>query len=294
MRDAPRALRDRRVLAGGAIVLIWIVGLGLLARREFLRPMSERLAAAALQVHPSAHYYLIKRNGEVVGGGSSEVDTTGYGIVFRHQLFGVLSEGEPDTVTLRSRASYTPTLIFGGFRIDAEWRSGSATLAGQRVEDSLLTLTVNGTGVSAGNHQVVAREPLFLPANAALPVALLERLKPGLTAEVNVFDPLLQRSRTIPLRVARESLLVVVDSAGFDPQSRRWVAARTDTVRSWLLTSDSTSLRAWVDRTGAVVEATDGRGTRAIRSAYEIVFENWRLERVTRDRASPDVADTMR
>jgi hypothetical protein len=294
MAGPSRAFRDRRLLAGGAIVLVWIVGLGLLARRELLRPASERLAAAALQVHPSSHYYLIERDGEIVGGGSAEVDTTGYGIVFRQQLFGVLVQGEADTVTLRSRASYTPTLIFGGFRVDADWGREAASVVGQRIEDSLLTLTVSGAGTAPGSHQVVAREPLFLPANAAVPVALLERLRPGLRAEVNVFDPLLQRSRAIPLRVAGESVFVVVDSAGFDPDARRWVPAGRDTVRAWLMTSDSSSLTAWVDRTGAIVEVSDGRGTRAIRSAYEIVFENWRLERVGRGREPAGVAGRRR
>ncbi len=120
---------------------------------------------------------------------------------------------------------------------------------------------------------------MFLPPTAALQLFLLDRPRAGLTSDVTVFDPLLQRARRVPLRVERDSTFVVVDSAGYDPSQRRWVPARTDTLRAWLVTSDSTTARAWVDGSGAVVEAEDGRGTRATRTAYEIAFENWRLAR---------------
>jgi hypothetical protein len=229
-------------------------------------------------------FFWHKRDGRIVGGASAEVDTTGYGIAFRQHAFGALLGDDDDSVTVRARSSYTPTLTFGGFRIDVERGGELVVLSGQRTEDSLLALATEGLGERSG-RTVSAPDPLFLPASAALPVVLLNRPRPGARTQVTVFDPLSQRTRIIPLTVARESVLVVVDSAGFDPESRRWQPARSDTLRSWLITSDSTRVSAWVDRSGAIVQLDDGRGTRAIRTAYEIAFENWRLERARSGRA---------
>lgn len=270
--------RVSRVGVGLGVVVLWLAGLGLLARRELLRPMSARLAAAALQVRPSAHYFVIERNGEIVGGASAEVDTSGYGIVLRQHLFGALLD-DADPVVIRARSSYTPTLSFSAFRMELERGDDAFVLTGQRSDDSLLTVAVEGPREGGAVSTHVARDPLFLPPAAALPMMLLETPRAGARALVNVFDPLRRIPRSLPLSMARESVFVVVDSAGFDPETRRWNPARTDTLRAWLVTSDSSALQAWVDRGGAIVHFDDGRGTRAVRTAYEIAFENWRLDR---------------
>lgn len=250
-----------------------------LARRELLKPMSARLVEAALEVQPSSHYYVIERDGRPIGGATAEVDTTGYGFIFRQHVFGQLLEGDSAGMILRVRSSYTPALAFGGFRIALEQGGDSVVMTGQRTEDSVLIVTTESGGTVGPRRRLNAGDPLFLPPVAALPVVLLNRPRRGLQTEVRVFDPLRQQSRRLPLTVARESVFVVVDSAAFDTTARRWVPARRDTVRAWLITSDSTSVRAWVDRSGRIVVVTDGLGTRAERSAYEIAYENWRLSR---------------
>ena len=241
--------------------------------------MSARLVEAALQVQPSSDYYLIERDGIPIGGATAEVDTTGYGIIFRQHAFGRLVEGDSSEVFVRVRSTYTPALAFGGFRIALERDADSVVMTGQRTEDSVLIVTVDAGGSVGPRRRLSAKDPLFLPASAAVPLVLLNRPRRGLRAETHVFDPLRLQARTLPVRVARDSVFIVVDSAAFDTTSRRWVPARRDTVRAWLITSDSTPVRAWVDRAGRIVAASDGQGTRAERTAYEIAYENWRLAR---------------
>jgi hypothetical protein len=274
-----RELRSWRVAIGLVVLALWAGGLAFLARRELLKPMSARLVEAALQVQPSSHYYVILRDDAPIGGATAEVDTTGYGIVFRQHVFGQLLEGDSSDVVIRARSSYTPGLAFGAFRMAVERGADSVVMTGQRTEDSVLIVTTETGGTTGPRRRLSAGDPLFLPPVAALPVVLLNRPRRGLQADVHIFDPLRQRVRTLPLTVARESVFVVPDSAAFDTTARRWLPARYDTVMAWLIASDSTSIRAWVDRSGRIVFASDGHGTRAERTAYEIAYENWRLSR---------------
>lgn len=278
-RRTSRRWGGLRGATAATLLLLWAAGLGLLARRELGKPASQRLAEAALRVSPSSDYYVIERDGEVVGGGSAEVDTTGYGIVMRQHIFGNLIEGDSEEIVLRVRSSYSPRLEFGSLKIDFDRAGGTSGISAARAGDSLLSISVDGPDGSHETTTITTPDPLFLPSTATIPLALLDRPQRGVKAEVRVFDPLHRSVRTIPLLIAAESLFVVVDSAMLSPGRRRWTMARRDTVRAWLVTSDSTAVRAWIDRAGRVVEATDGRGTRAVRTAYEIAYENWRLAR---------------
>jgi hypothetical protein len=251
----------------------------LLARRELLKPMATRLAEAALLIQPSSDYYVIERDGRIVGGAASELDTTGFGIISRQHLFGELVEGDPEHVVVRARALYSPRLAFTSLKIELERGRDSLALNAQRVGDSVLTVSIDGLAQRDVPEQIVARDPLFLGPAAVLPLVLVESAKVGSRATVRVFDPILRRVREIPLALVAESLFVVVDSAMYDPRRRRWSMAKRDTVRAWLVASDSMTARVWVDRAGRIVEFSDGRGTRAVRTAYEIAYENWRLAR---------------
>jgi hypothetical protein len=250
-----------------------------LARRELLKPMATRLAEAALLIQPSTDYYIIERDGTVVGGAASELDTTAFGIVSRQHLFGELVEGDPEPVVVRARALYSPRLAFTSFKIEFERGSDSLALNAHRVSDSLLSVSIDGLAQPEIPERIVAHDPLFLGPAAVLPLVLVESAEIGSRATVRVFDPVLRRVREFPLQLVAESLFVVVDSAMFDPRRGRWTMAKRDTVRAWLVASDSMLARAWVDRAGRVVEFSDGRGTRALRTAYEIAYENWRLAR---------------
>ena len=65
----------RRVFAGG-ILLLWAIGLGLLARRQFNKTDDQRLGEAAGQIYPATYYYLVYQGDTPVGSASSQVDTS--------------------------------------------------------------------------------------------------------------------------------------------------------------------------------------------------------------------------
>lgn len=261
------------------VLLLWLAGLGVLGRRELLKPASQRLAEAALQVQPMANYFALERGGIVVGAAATEVDTTGHFITFRQHATGRLLQGDTATATLNARSVYTRRLAFDSFRIELVLADRSWRMSGDRAGDSLLQVSLGPAETQAEPARFVAPDPLFLPITAPVPLALLSSPRPGRETRMRVFDPWTGTVRLDALRVTSESLFVVVDSAAFDSNRRRWTMAHRDTVRAWLVTSDSGAFRAWVDRAGRIVEASDGRGMRAVRTAYEIAYENWRLTR---------------
>lgn len=256
-----------------------MAGLGALGRREWLKPLTARLAEAALRVQPSADYFVIERGGRIVGGGAHEIDTTGFTIITRDRLFGQLVEGDTENVILRARSIYTPRLAFHGLKVEVELGPDSLALSAERGRDSLLLVRLDGLPTRSAPESIAAADPIFLPTTAGMPLALLSRLKVGKNTDVRIFDPWLQRARYLQLRVTAESLFVVTDSAAFDPLRARWAPARSDTVRAWLVVTDSSAVKAWLDVAGRPVQISDGRGTIARRTAYEIAYENWRIAR---------------
>jgi hypothetical protein len=96
-----------------------------------------------------------------------------------------------------------------------------------------------------------------------------------------MFDPLALAPGETEFRITAESLFVVSDSARLDERRGRWVDARSDTVRAWRIASNGpTGIASWVDEQGRLVEAETPQFGRIIlkRMAYEVAFENWRLQ----------------
>jgi hypothetical protein len=106
---------------------------------------------------------------------------------------------------------------------------------------------------------------------------LLDDPRPGSETQLASIDPATGQSGTASLRIAAESLFVVVDSAVAD-SSGRWFAVHRDTVRAWRMLSDGVgpALDAWIDAQGLVVEARRPDGLILRRTAFELAFENWR------------------
>jgi transglutaminase-like putative cysteine protease len=102
------------------------------------------------------------------------------------------------------------------------------------------------------------------------------------------------------VRVLAESLFVIADSAGFDTKLQAWRPAHRDTVRAWLLASDSsaTGARGWIDEQGRVVATPKLLGFELTRTAFELAFEQWRRGRAqdasptTRPSSDDDVLET--
>ena len=103
-------------------------------------------------------------------------------------------------------------------------------------------------------------------------------LKPGRSYASAVFDPMLLTERAVQVSVARDSTLIVADSAGYDSTAMAWVPARFDTVRAFLITQvdGGVTTQAWIDGQGRVVRAETPAGFTVERSAFELAFENFR------------------
>jgi hypothetical protein len=124
-------------------------------------------------------------------------------------------------------------------------------------------------------RRIPLTKPLLLPTLVPMTFALMERPTLGARRTFSVFDPLAMAPGEVTVAVRAESLFVVNDSASFDWDRKRWIPARRDTVRAWLVEQEGGSLSGWVDANGRMVEATHPGNLHLEREAYEVAFENW-------------------
>ena len=99
----------------------------------------------------------------------------------------------------------------------------------------------------------------------------------GATTESWLYNPVVRRVERVTLSIAAESLFSVVDSAAFDSAGHTWIAAHTDTIRSWKIVTPSRIISAWVDSQGRIVAASEAGGAALTRTAYEIATFNPKL-----------------
>lgn len=268
---------------GLAVLGVWAVAVGLLVSRSINRDPVEVLAIAALRIQPRSLYYLIEHGGAVVGAASSEIDTLPTSVIATDYVEGVLPVADSTVdMRLRARSSFTRALSFQEIRIVLQPGGDSITVVIRRASEDSLRVTGDRGGRVLGTQEIEARDPVFMPQWAALPLMLVEEPRPGASRMVRVLDPRTRIARESTLRITAESLFVVVDSARFDTAGRTWVPALRDTIRAWRVSGDGMPSTFWIDVAGRIVEAVDDRGLTLRRTAYEIAFENWRTARRTR------------
>ncbi len=266
-----------------AVLGVWAVAVALLVSRRINRDPVEVLAIAALRIQPRSLYYTIERDGAVVGAASSEIDTLPSRIIATDYVEGVVPVADSTVeLRLRARSTFTRALSFQEIRILIQPVGDSITVVIQRASDESLRVTGDRRGTVLGAQEIAARDPVFLPQWAALPLMLVEEPRPGASRTVRILDPRTRIARETPLRLTAESLFVVVDSAHFDTTARTWIPALRDTVRAWRVTGEGLPPTFWIDAAGRIVEAVDERGLAVRRTAYEIAFENWRATRRAR------------
>ncbi|MGH7567700.1 MAG: transglutaminase-like domain-containing protein [Gemmatimonadales bacterium] len=287
-----------------AILAIWVVALGWLAKRELFQSTGARLAEAALSVPPGATFYRFDLGGQQVGFGSSTVDTLPDSI--RVEDFLVLDVpvlGRVQRTSARSTAMLTRALRLRRFdaSFDGDVGGGSNAVgagggrfdaSGEVVGDSVLRVTL----VSAGDTQVARvplPQPIVLPALLPLRLAFGGRFAVGRTFAIRLFDPTLLAEQDVRVRIAAESTLVVPDSAEYDSTAMAWVPAHFDTVRAFRIEQAASGFvtTAWIDPQGKVVQAAGPVGFTISRSAFEIAYENFRRRdtaRVARASARPE------
>jgi transglutaminase-like putative cysteine protease len=277
-------------MVGVVILVLWVVGLSLLFRREFFQKPGQQLAEAAMRVSPEALFYVVERDGEQIGFASSTIDTTERTIeVSDYLVVDLPVDGRLHRGTARTAVSLTRGLKTLGFRASLEMPGEPMAATGRFSGDTVLNLVLQ-TGPEAEDSQTVRLTgPVIFPTLVPLVVGLSEKLEAGKKVTVKVMQPGALEGKDVELTIAAESLFVLTDSASLDTLSKRWISARTDTVRAWQIVVPGSVYTGWVDARGRIVEASQGTTMTVRRTAYELAFENMRLS--ARDRASSVTAD---
>ena len=235
-----------------------------------------------MRVSPATYYYRLDRGPAQVGVGSSSIDTSTTRLIATDFLRAAIPSGKKIfRFQARSEARFTRALSLQDFLLKVE---GDLT-------PYLLRGVVQGEGKSRTLQ--VSTEPLkkrptsneydiaglvFVPTVAPLPLMLGKPPIAGSTVSVGIFDPLTKSIRNVDLRIEKDSLFTVTDSASLDSASGRWVKAHEDTVRGWQITGNVPATTVWVDVSGRMIAATVPPGISVMRTAFEIAFENWRID----------------
>jgi transglutaminase-like putative cysteine protease len=281
-----------------AILAAWGVGLGWLVKREFFRPTSARLSEAARAIPPGATYYRLDVAGQQVGFASSTVDTLGDSIRVNEVLIlEVPTLGRMSRTSARSTAVVGRTLRLRSLAVRFDGDFGHFAVHGEVLADSVLRLLLVSAQDSQWSRVSLPRFTV-LPALLPLRLAFSGDLDPGTTRTARVFDPLLLAERDVQVTIARESSLVVADSADFDSTVMAWVPVLFDSVPTFRfdLAGSGPRTTAWVDAQGRVVRATNPLGFTMERSAFEIAYENFRRRdtaRVLLASAQPSEGDVI-
>ena len=291
-----RRKRRRRGTIAVAVLALWATGLALLARREMFRPHAETLAAAALRVNPGAVFFAVTRAGEQIGFASSTIDTNPQQIIATDYLVADLPIGGAEKrAEARSVVALSRGMRVDSFTVSLESDSLPFEARGHLVGDSVLRLSVGDT-LKPDSSRLKLSGPILLPTLLPLAVMLGERPKIGARTTFSVFDPVEQSAKPVIVEIIAESLFVVSDSAKLDTASARWIVAHDDTVRAWRLKTNATQpFTGWVDEQGHLVQAELPGGLAIRRHAYEIAFENWKLDaqaRGTNVSADRDILET--
>lgn len=277
----------RRGAIAVGVLGAWAIGLAIFVRRETKHAPAQRLAEAALRVSPGAAYYRVEKDGRQIGFASSTIDTTRGGLLISDYLSADLPVGGSEhRATATSDVRLTRSLSLAEFKLAFEADGAPISISGRAMGDSALQVIVAHDESQADTQRVAISAPVVLPTIVPLALALGEDPKVGKTYTMSSFDPVAMAPKPLRIRVEAESSFTVPDSARFDEGRRRWTAARRDSVHAWRISTDGPSaVKAWVDEQGRVVQMEHALGFSLQRTAYEIAFENWRLDGGTRTRA---------
>lgn len=277
----------RRVIAV-AVIAAWIAGLALLYNRNSNRTPEQELVEAGMRISPATYYYILEQGGRQVGAASSAIDTTNTRVVATDFVRGEIPVGD-DVLRMeaRSEARYTRGLRLRDFVVRAAGDLTPFMLRGvmQEGEDRILRVTVENQGENPLTLEHAVSLPVFTPTVAPVPLMLRGNPKVGDSIRVAFFDPVARTVKEAGLRVQADSLFLLADSAHLDAATGRWVKARQDSARGWRLTGPNSPFTAWVDADGRLIAASEPGGISLVRTAYEIAFENWRIDRASASRS---------
>ena len=263
-----------------AVLVAWLAGLAVFAHRERRDGPAQRLAEAAMRVSPGAAYYRVDKDGRQIGFASSMIDTIRGGLAIDDHLSADLPVGGvAHRATVTSAVHLSRTLALTNFRLSFDADGAPVAVSGQTRGDTAMDVVISHDEAAADTQRVRLAGPIVLPTIVPIAIVLGEVPRVGRTYTLSSFDPVSMAPKALTVRVEAESSFTVPDSARFDDARRRWTVARRDSVHAWRIATDGPSeVRAWVDEQGRVVELRHALGFSLHRTAYEIAFENWRLD----------------
>jgi transglutaminase-like putative cysteine protease len=275
---------------GRLLLLGWAVALAWLARRQFYQGDSADTISRTRRLAPDAQYFAVYAGARQIGQLNLTVDTTVDGVRLTEVLVVDLPLGDSTHQLARSSVlDLSRSLRLRGFTRNVFGVGQREELTGQVGTDSIISIS-NLEGPDGGP---TVRMRARIPPEATLPVMLPYRA--AFSNQLHVggrfVAPLLDLSsagtRPIIVKVTAESTFIVADSAAWDSVGVRWAPATSDTLRAWRLEHDAGGAPtvSWIDETGGLVHQETAGGLTLVRSAFEIVRNNYRYGR-TRERST--------
>lgn len=271
MGTSVRRTPSGRAVLAIAVLLLWLAGLGFLARRELFRPRLERLAEAGLLINQYTTFFALRANGDLVGYASSIVDTTTSEITINELMIRELSVRR--RASKRARVHLTRTFKLKDFESSIVTANVNLKTTGKVVGDSLVyTVSTNDKPPTRGSIKLDG--PVLLPSLVPYAVALMNDPTVGRSYSLPVFDPATQAVVQVKSRIVKDTTFVLADSAVLDSASREWKPIRTAEIKAWLISSSPGGFNGWLDETGHIVRTTE-LDADVLRSTIEEAFENW-------------------
>jgi transglutaminase-like putative cysteine protease len=284
--DRVRRGRVRRAIAT-VIIVAWAASIGGLVRRDVIRTPAQRLAEMAARVNPGNVFYTVDRDGRRYGWASFTIDTLADSVLKKSDTLSFLDEmvvemgsgAQTERVAERMQVMLSRAFVLRRFAFDLDSGGVYTRTSGNLAGDSSIVVVKEQAGRPADTQRVAVTPPVLLPTVLPLAAVLRGTPKAGSHATYHTFDPRSLRSGDATVEIVAESLFTVDDSASMDVESGRWRSALRDTIRAWRVrASGAATFDGWIDAEGRPVAAT--RGDYAMRRmAYELSFENWRLDR---------------
>jgi hypothetical protein len=272
---------SRRALVAIGVLLLWVAGLGFLARRELFRPRLDRLTEAGLRINQYTSFYALRENRQLVGYASSIVDTTTTEITITDQMIRDLTVRRERGRLREVRASKSAkTRLTRTFKLkEFEWKTNTGAVnlqATGRVEGDSLIYSVSTTDKPPATGVIKLDGPVLVPNLVPHAIVLMNDPRVGRKYTLPVFDPASQTIVQVKSEIQKETTFVLADSAVMDTATREWKPFREIEMKAWLINSSPGGFNGWVDETGHIIRTSELNAD-VLRSTIEEAFENWML-----------------